>query len=170
MPSDPFYVSNITRQFSFCNASFPLLWGASKPQEMCMPHRREPPSTFPVFLRGRHRPPNSPGYRGPRPRGSPRHDLCILFRVLHVQITEMTKPSATNVRCFPMSAVKYMVTAWQDLCILFQTQNWQLGDGVRQSYDSTLCDSSKIEHNTYISMNWRRQVEHNFFKKESLLI
>ncbi len=28
-----------------------------------------------AFLRGRHRPPNSPGHRRPRPRGSPRHDL-----------------------------------------------------------------------------------------------
>ncbi len=47
----------------------------NQPQKMCMPRRREPPSTFSVVLRGRHRPPNSPGHRRPRPRGSPRHDL-----------------------------------------------------------------------------------------------
>ncbi len=38
-------------------------------------HRREPPSTFFVFPHGRHRPPNSPGHRRSRPRGSPRRDL-----------------------------------------------------------------------------------------------
>ncbi len=43
----------------------------NQPQQMCMPHRREPPSTFSVILRGRHQPPNSPGHRRPRPRGSP---------------------------------------------------------------------------------------------------
>ncbi len=32
----------------------------NQPQQMCMPLRREPPSTFSVVLRGRHRPPNSP--------------------------------------------------------------------------------------------------------------
>ncbi len=45
-----------------------------------MLHRWEPPSTFSVFLRDRHRPPNSPGHRRARPRGSPRHDL---HRVSH---------------------------------------------------------------------------------------
>ncbi len=47
----------------------------NQPQQMCMPHRRGPPSTFSVFIRGRHRPPNSPGHRRSRPRGSPRHDF-----------------------------------------------------------------------------------------------
>ncbi len=41
------------------------------PQQMRLPHRREPPSTFSVFLRGRHRLPNSPGHRRPRSRGFP---------------------------------------------------------------------------------------------------
>ncbi len=41
----------------------------------CACLRREPPSTFSVDLRSRHRPPNYPGHRRPGPRGSPRHDL-----------------------------------------------------------------------------------------------
>ncbi len=47
----------------------------NQPQQMFMSHRWEPPSTFSAVLRGRHRPPNSPGPRRRRPRGSPRHDL-----------------------------------------------------------------------------------------------
>ncbi len=47
----------------------------NQPQQLFMPHRWEPPSHFSVFLHGRHRPPNSPGHRHPRPLGFPRHDI-----------------------------------------------------------------------------------------------
>ncbi len=42
----------------------------NRPQQMYMPHCWEPPFLFSVFLRGRHRPPNSPGHRHPRRGGS----------------------------------------------------------------------------------------------------
>ncbi len=42
---------------------------------MRMPHRREIPSNFSVFLRVRHRPSNSPGHLRPTPMCSPPHDI-----------------------------------------------------------------------------------------------
>ncbi len=53
----------------------------SQPQQFFMLHCWEPPSPFSVFLRGRRRPPNSPGHRRPRPRGPSRHDLHLVSKL-----------------------------------------------------------------------------------------